>query len=348
MSAGTNNPLSVNQPGLRPSQILYSYEANEWEGFIEEWAEGFDPPYIQVVPLGGAGDMGRDIIGHIDDARPYSCDVFQCKHYAHPIRPSEAYLELGKLCHYTFQRQYPVPRKYSFVPPRGVGPKLYNLLNYPDRLRSQLIANWDKYCLRKISSKELIPLKGDFRTYVDRFDFSIVGFYTANQIVDQHRRTRHHYLRFKYEPPARPAPDEAPEHLQSHELKYVDCLLAAYSNKLHRPISAIDLSGLPEFAKHFRQSRGYFFSAESLARFSRDNFAAGAFELIKQHVYDGVIDVTLMTHCDGYACLLKVMEQSVVISLPTSDLMQFVYPADRKGMCHHLANDGKLSWVKEL
>jgi hypothetical protein len=33
--------------------------------------------------------------------RPWSCDVYQCKHYAHPLQPTESYLELGKLCVYT-------------------------------------------------------------------------------------------------------------------------------------------------------------------------------------------------------------------------------------------------------
>jgi hypothetical protein len=327
--------------------LIQTFTADEWEDFIEEWTDGFNPPYHQVVRLGGAGDMGRDVIGHLADTRPCPCDVYQCKHYDHPLRPSEAYLELGKLCWYTHSKEYPVPQRYRFVPPRSVGPALYNLINYPDKLRAQLIANWDKYCLKGITEKSDTPLVGKLKTCVEAFDFSIVGFLTPKEVIEQHRRTNHFHRRFKVDPPVRPEPDAAPVALHASELRYIASLLDAYTDHLKRPITVDDLAGLPKFAKHFSQARGYFFSAEALARFSRDHFTAGAFDKVKQHVFDGIVDVTMISHADGLACLHEVMKQASAMALPSSDLLPYVWPADRKGICHHLANDGTLAWVPQ-
>ena len=116
---------SVGPPSPTPAKLVTLYSASEWEEFIGEWAEGFQPAYEQVSRIGGAGDMGRDVIGHLEPAhvRPRPCDIYQCKHYDHPLTPTDIYLELGKLCVHTYRLDYPVPRRYRFVPPRGIGPK---------------------------------------------------------------------------------------------------------------------------------------------------------------------------------------------------------------------------------
>ncbi len=349
MGEAAHQTLPPDQPGLTPLKLIQTYSPDDWEAFIEEWAEGFDPPYKQVVRIGGAGDLGRDVIGHLTDpmVRPWSCDIYQCKHYAHPLQPAESYVELGKLCVYTHRCDYPVPRLYRFVPPRGVGPGLYNLLNYPDKLRAQLIANWEQYCRKEISKAEEFPLTGSLRAYLDSFDFSIVGFLQPSEILKQHERTRYWHRRFRIDPPVRPPRSVAPQDIQSHEMRYLTSLLGAYSDYLKRPVTFADLDGVPSLLKHLKQSRGYFFCAEALDRFSRDHFAPGAFNEVKVHVYDGVVDVSMMPHADGLACILEVMKQAAGMALPPSDLHPYVWPADRKGICHHLANDGALSWVKE-
>jgi hypothetical protein len=227
-----------------------------------------------------------------------------------------------------------------------VGPGLYNLLNYPDRLKVQLISNWDQYCRKEISKTEEFPLTGALKAYVEAFDFSIVGFLQPADVVNQHRRTRHWHRRFKTERPVRPQPPDAPQNVQSHEMPYLTCLLNAYADHLKQPVTIADLQGLPKFLRHLKYTRGYFFSAEALDRFSRDHFTPGAFQTVKKHVFDGVVDVAMMSHADGFACVLEVMKQAAGMALPPSDLLPYVWPADRKGICHHLANDGDLTWVK--
>lgn len=331
MGDGSENTLAASQPGLTPIKLLQTYSSEEWEAFIAEWAEGFDPSYVQVVPLGGAGDKGRDILGHYTgpEVRPRPCDLFQCKHYDHPLHPTDAYLELGKLCVYTNRGDYPIPRRYRFVPPRGVGPALYDLLNHPEKLRSELVLNWDKYCRRAISKSEDFPLDGPLKTHVASFDFSIVWFVTPSEIVTQHQRTKYWTQRFKIDAPVRPDPPQPPEQLQPREMPYVDQLLGAYGDRLKASFALADLATRPDLQRHFTQSRGYFFSAEELARFSRDHFAPGSFDRVKQHVHDGIVDVVMLDHADGLTRLLEVMKQAAGMALPLSDLMPHVWQIGR-------------------
>ena len=121
MADASEVKVSVNQAGLTPVKIIQLDSPKEWEDFISEWAEGFDEPYTQVVDLGGPGDKGRDIVGYLGD--PLSdCewDSYQCKHYDHPLWPTDIYTELGKLCVYTHRGDYTVPRRYRFVAPLSI------------------------------------------------------------------------------------------------------------------------------------------------------------------------------------------------------------------------------------
>jgi hypothetical protein len=345
--AAAHQSLSVNQPAMTPWKVIQTYSSDEWEAFIVESTEGFDPPYTQVVHLAGAGDKGRDVVGYLGDPSNSDCewDSYQCKHYHHALRPTDIYVELGKLCVYTHRGDFRLPRRYRFVAPCGVGTKLHDLLKKPEKLRAELIANWDKYCTKEISDTEGFPLEGALKAYVEAFDFRIVWFLTPQEVLNQHQRTKYWHRRFKIEPPGRPPVDPVPEQVQTIELAYTARLFEAYADHLKRAItSADDLSTSSRLLQHFKRSRGFFFSAEALGRFSRDHWP-GAFDAVKQHVHDAVVDITQDGHADGYRCVLKVTEVAAVLPLPHSDLVPYVGPADKKGLCHHLANDGRLSWV---
>lgn len=346
-SFASNIPLSVSS--LTPLKLVRTYEPAEWEEFIAEWAEGFDPPYKQILHLGGAGDKGRDVIAYLGDPTDPKAewDSYQCKHYAKTLTPTNIYVELGKLCVFTHRGDYTVPRRYKFAAPWEVGTKLHDLLKKPTKLREELILNWDKYCRNEISEAESFPLVGSLKAYVESFDFSIVWFLTTNEILTQHQRTKHWFRRFKIEPPTRPPVEPPPLEIHAHELLYTTRLFEAYSDCLKKPITCHDeLTGCPDHLEHFHRSRGFFFSAEALARFSRDNFPAGAFDSVKKQLLDGVGDVLQEQHPDGYQCVLKVTREAAQLPLAQSDLSPHVEAGDRKGICHHLANDGKLRWVR--
>lgn len=336
-------------PTVSPTKVIRTYSADEWQVFVEEWCEGFEPPYTQVINLGGSGDKGRDVVAYVTEPNRDGAiwDSYQCKHYAAPLTPTNVYTELGKLLVYTHRGDYTVPRRYRFVAPREVGIGLHDLLKNHDKLREQLLANWDKHCKSKISSVEQFPAEGSLREYIGAFDFGIVWYLTTSELLSQHEKTKYWHRRFKLEAPVRPEAPTPPLTVQPHEMRYVRCLMDAYSSTAKAEIAnERDLEAHPSLHGHFQRSRAYFFSAEALARFSRDNFSPLAFENVKRHIHDAVGDVPLQEHRDGFACVLSVTTLAANVALPASDVTPYVGPADKKGACHHLSNEGKLSWAK--
>jgi hypothetical protein len=340
--------VDPNGTRLTPRQIIQHYFPEDWELFVREWMDGFNPPYHFKDKLGGAGDMGRDVVGY--DGEPSSCgpwDNYQCKHYKQPLSPTDIYTELGKLCVFTFQKKYTVPRRYRFVAPLGVGPKLFRYLENPELLRAELIANWPAYCETKISDSESFPLTGDLKRYVESFDFSIVGYIPVDDILEQHCRTAHWSRRFQIEAPQRPENSPPPAGVQPAEAVYLKRLFEAYSDHLESAVNVVsDLQARKDLQDHYHLTREFFYSAEMLGRFSRDNFTPGAFEKVKTQVYHGVADVTRGDHSDGYKCLVATTQRSLDVPIGNTPLKPYLEPSDLQGVCHHLANDGKLRWVK--
>jgi len=339
-------PVSVSV--LTPPVLLQTYDDVEWERFVLEWVEGATPAYVHLDRIGGSGDKGRDIVAYTGAPNTLcDLDVFQCKHYAHPLMPSDIWRELGKLCVYTHRSDYRVPRHYRIVAPRGVGGSLGDLLTKPDQIRQGLIDNWDAKCRDHITGGKPISLEGPLLDYVRAFDFTILGHVPVNQLLEQHRRTRHWHTRFKRDYPARPAAGNPPEQVQTIELRYVRQLLDAYGQ--HTSTLIDDVAGLsvhPRLSEHFRGCRTDFFMADGLNRFYRDQFPEGAFEHVKDQVHQGVRNTVLATHANGYVRVCATLAQAAGLPLAQTEYVYCVQPGDKSGLCHHLANDDRVQWVQ--
>jgi len=334
---------------LTPAEVIQTYDDVRWEEFTLEYLGAEQPAYAFIEPKGGAGDKGRDIVAHTV-APPASgpVDIFQCKAYEAALTPSSIWVELGKLCVFTHRGDYPVPRKYMFMAPHGVGTKLGDLLKKPVELRRQLISNWPTHCEGKISASEKFPLSGSLKFFVESFDFSRVGYVPVHDLLAQHRRTPHWHQRFKRDYPIRPEAEPPSTTPQPHELRYIEQLFAAYGDHLKIPIK--DMAGLsaqPILAEHLHRSRTDFFMADSLNRFYRDQFPGGAFEHVKKQVLDGVVEVAESDHADGLARVRATVQSAIALTLSKTDYTPYIEPGDKKGVCHHLANDDKLKWVKK-
>lgn len=193
---------------ILPQAHILLYSADEWEQFVYEWVHFQKGSYKKVERYSGAGDMGIDIAGQADDKGIKGVwDNFQCKHYDDALTPGVAMPEIAKILWYTFKKEYAPPRKHYFIAPKNCGTKLSKLLKDPQKLREHLYKNWDKDCAQKVTSTETISLTGDFKVYVDAFDFSIFTSRTCLEILDEHRQTPYYAVRFGGGLPTRP-PDE--------------------------------------------------------------------------------------------------------------------------------------------
>jgi hypothetical protein len=289
---GPASPVTADQvihvPSIPPQQRILLYSAEEWEGFVQEWAHhALKGRYVQVQRFTGAGDRGIDIAGFADDKKLEGVwDNYQCKRFLeHAVCPSEAWREIGKILWYSFKKEYRPPRTYYFVAPHGVGTTLAGLLANAGKFKKALAENWDKHVRHAITETQEVPLEGDFLAYVEAVDFSIFDSKTGLQLIDDHRKSPCHATRFGGGLPNRPAADIPPADIAPAESRYVAQLLGAYAD--HKKESVPDVKALkawPKLENHFGRQREACYHAESLRVFARDSVPPGTFESLQDDV----------------------------------------------------------------
>ena len=347
-TAPSSDHVQSGIPIPKPIRVK-NFSSDEWEEFIEEWATSLEGEYVKVRRFGGSGDCGVDIAGfRTDNGFEDIWDNYQCKHYAHPLRPSDIWVELGKIIYYSNIGEYSPPRKHYFVASLGIGTTLEKLLNKPTKLREKFKENWEGYCKSRITSTKEIELDGKLLSYVDAFDFRIFSSKSHVELVEAHSHTGFHAVRFGGGLPARPEPETPPTVAAVSESRYIRQLLDAYGDHLKSPI--FDISALAEhnmLEKDFHRQRERFYHAEALRNFARDTVPEGTFDDLQDEVYHGVVDVTDSSHPSGYERMKATVTQASSVALTANPLASVTKSQDRQGICHQLANDNRLKWVMD-
>jgi hypothetical protein len=344
----TYNDFVNHGQNILPQKRIKLYDDTEWERFIEECTHSLKQNYITVLRAGGAGDQGIDIAAFkTDKGFAGKWDNYQCKHYDHSLSPSDVYLELGKLSHYTFIKAYSIPENYYFVAPQGVGTKLGKLIrgNHVE-LKQLVISEWGKYCEKNITSKHKISLSGNFKEYVEEFDFSIVKDISVLQLLDIHLKTPYYHQRFGGGLPSRPKPEKPPEKIVEIEATYIQKLLDAYAEFLQlEQCSMAELENNVSLKEHLQKARVQFYFAESLHNFSRDYLMAGEFERLQDTIYTGIENIIITEHKHGFDRVKNAVQEAYKIQIDSHPLKERLDLMDRGGICHQLANNNRLSWA---
>lgn len=334
---------------IPPIDKVHIMDEDSFEQFTVEWLYGCKKDnYSSIKSIGGAGDKGRDVIAYYDNG---SVDYYQCKHYDKPLAPSNYYLELGKLCYYTYIKDIPIPNNYYIIASHDVGSSLQDLIDKPTKLKEQLIDNWDKCCKSKITSLKDIALDEEILKYIDDFDFSIVKTYPIAKIIDEYWNTKYGYARFGGHQVPAPEPVFYEEILED-ELVYIYALLEAYSEELNMPIESVDaLEVHKHYFDHFKRQRKDYYFAETIRRFVRDTFTdSKQFDVLKDEVFDGIIDTHEKEYDNGFKRLNAVLDKATNTNTSKSLLdskLNYIGNKERKGVCHILANDKRLKWVDD-
>ncbi|MDD4616369.1 MAG: hypothetical protein PHW76_04530 [Alphaproteobacteria bacterium] len=325
------------------------FSADEWEEFVEEWAHSLKPAYQSVKRFAGSGDQGRDVVGFCSNTNFQGVwDLYQCKRYEEKLVPSDIWIELGKLIYHTLQDGIKQPRKYLFMAPNGVGLKLQKLLIDPMKLKEQLRQNWPQHCQNEIAVGKEIKLDGELLAYFEAFDFSTFGWMTAPDLIQGHSKTPFHATRFGGGLPPVPTEVVVPDDIQPIESRYITQLFEAYTDNKKQQISCADeLVPHSEIKEHFSRSRESFYSAELLRNFARDNVPPGTFEALQDDVYHGVVDTHDMDYPDGLVRLRATVSKASDLPVANSPLNTSTTPKNKNGICHQLANDDRLMWVRK-
>jgi hypothetical protein len=335
----------VSGPPIPPVARIRLYSAEEWESFTNEWAycsfEG-----REVVRFSGAGDRGVDIAVFDSEAGFKGIwDAYQCKHYDDPLRPSDIYVELGKVLWFSFKQEYTAPGSYTFIAPCGIGTKLNNLLKTPGKLMEELISNWEKRCRTEITTTQEIPLEGKFLAYVNAFNFGIFKGKQPLALIEEHKKSPYRLSRFGGGFPARPAGDCPPDAIHPAETKYVEQLYLAYADHLQKTVESTADLGKASLREHFSRQREAFYQAEALRVFVRDKVEPGTFDRLQDEIYQGVIDTHDEEYPDGYRRVVAVTKAAQDMTIAANPIAPIAQTQDRRGICHQLVNDDRLKWT---
>jgi hypothetical protein len=334
---------------ITPRQHLFLFSAEEWEFFLEEWGTFQKSKYHIVTRLGGANDYGVDVACfHTEEGFLGGWDNYQCKYYkGDPLAPGTAIPEVGKLLWHIYNKNLTAPNKYYFFAPKDCGPSLKKLLLNSHKLKEKLFEEWDSWCSKSITTTNTILLEGNFKEFVSSFDFNIFKYKPVNDVVEEYRETPYYSIRFGGGLKERPAASKPPENHQKSEARYIEQLQNAYADNKGLNKEDFEISKFSDLGQHFVRQRESFYSAESLRTFARDSVPLGTFEELQDDMHDGVIDIAEEGHKDGLIKLKKVLNESKSVPIDANGLFQAIRVKDRYGICHQLANDDKLKWVKD-
>ena len=221
----------------------------------------------------------------------------------------------------------------------------------------ELIHNSD---LEQEQKEELLKLyeKGEKPEFMGlAFIYAIVRDNTKKSLtheklpVDDDIRCFKELIKKKYKKPKSILP---PNEIEDHEIRYVKELYRVYHEKTGEDYARPeDLNSQPKLRKHFDKNRKDYYMAETIHRELRDTIRLDeedGFDLLKDEIYDGVITTRDKEYDFAYDRLTAVMEHAT--SLPLSNNLQdhmlnWVGAGEKKGVCHMLVNDGRLSWMED-
>lgn len=343
---------------IDPVKRMNIFSPDDFEDFIELWVtESLEIQYKKVVKCGGAGDMGRDVIAylHTEKNDMKTWDNYQCKHYDSPLTPSDIWIEIGKLCYFTYLEEYSIPRNYYFVCQKGVGNKLNKLLENPEKLKSSFIAAWDKSCKNIISKGKSIELTEELLKHIDSIDFGIFTYKTPLELVKSTegsvsfasifggglKRRREMHI-------------SPPKKIDINENTYTEKLFRAYEDKLGSKVGSIlidesKLSNYPEFKTHFERQRVYYFTAVTLLDLERDTRPHNDSWItsLKDEVFNEVIDTVEADFDNAFLRVKAVTDRARLMNHNAHPLSGMIRPDDTHGICHHLANENRLDWMRK-
>ncbi len=138
-----------------------------------------------------------------------------------------------------------------------------------------------------------------------------------------------------------------PDDIQDDEQNYVYELMLAYAER--KGVTEFTINTLPnEFSNHFNRHRSAYYSAETIRRRLRD-FIPQEFDVLKDDIYDGIIDFVEQDFPDGLERLNQTFIHLTKIKTNKSkleELQGWISIKERQGICHMLVNEGLIKWVK--
>ena len=337
---------------IPPIQRLEQLNEDTYEEIICIWAYvclSRQNNYKHVYRVGGTGDKGRDVIAIYET--PDQFDLFQCKHYDHPLNYSDLSGEIGKLITYTYNNTYNVPKHYYLVCPKGVAQSFLDLLlNSAKELKASLIRDWDASIKCRVGRRNGISLDDRLKNYINTFDFNIIEQIEPMKFIEEFRKNGQAYFFWYFggglNSIIKPSL-EVPENPSETENNYTTNLYDAYSEHANRKIDASNISQNHLYNNHFNRERIKFYAAEEIRVASRQSTPhdCDEFEQIEARIENFIGDTLDDYYSDGFSKVKTVINKANEYDHPTGMLIShYIDSSVKQGICHHLSNENRITW----
>lgn len=338
-----------------PLQRLRDMDEDTYEEVVQVWvymclkAAG---KYAHVHRVGGAGDKGRDVIAYLDDTFN-NFDLYQCKHYKGELNYSNLFGEIGKLLTYTYAKTYPVPQHYYIACPHGLAQSFRDLLqDGAKELKKSIIADWDAKVVAKVGVTYGIKLDDKLKKYINEFDYSIIKEKDPLTFIEDFREKGAPYFFWYFGggwSAIKKTMLKVPNVPDEKERNYITNLYEAYSEHAGSDITPDNIteSDNKKYNNHLDRSRSIFYAAEEIRLTSRRSTPPDSdeFDQLKDQINTFVGDTYDEDYTDGFSKVKKVVAKAGEYKHAESLLVgQFLDSNAKQGICHHLSNEGKLTW----
>ncbi len=144
-----------------------------------------------------------------------------------------------------------------------------------------------------------------------------------------------------------------PEDVANEEMNYVNELLGVYEEASGEAYDGPDDVKGTEYEGHFRQQRKNYYQAELIHREIRDVVRKDedeGFETLKEEIEDGIYSVAHRHYDLGYDKAEAVLDRAGSLNLSQntdSNMLGWVGPGERRGVCHMLVNEKRLKWLED-
>ena len=358
VSVPTSDKLTHTLPNIERTKTsipalrrLRETDEDTYEEMVCIWAALCleDKKYHSVYRVGGAGDKGRDVLAIIDP-KTGSFDLYQCKHYDKQLNYSFLNGEIGKLITYTKKGDYKVPEHYYLACPFGVSQSFLDLLNDDAKeLKKKLKEDWEEV-KKKVGTKNSINMDAELEAYIDSFDFSIVEQITPLQFVEDFKKSKGYYFQYfgggfdEIKTEKLNVPDVPAE----NEHNYITNLYDAYTENAGHQIDEANVQENQQYKNHLLRSREKFYAAEEVRIASRMSSTAekDVFEELKRSIKNFVGDEYDSTeYKDGFEKVKTVVHRAEEYAPEPSSMIYGCINSNVKGgICHHLSNEGEMTW----
>ncbi|MCG9771575.1 hypothetical protein L1D59_23580 [Pseudoalteromonas piscicida] len=324
---------------------VLALDNTQLEQLVRKWADcQIERKYVSAMRYGGAGDLGRDVVGFYSVERHEgSWDNYQCKQYGRSLPTDQGMLELGKILYFAHMGEFTVPENYFFVAPKGINKNLKSWIQNPSQLKAQLIATWDKYCKFNIIQNDNVPLTNDLKVLIKSYDFSKVQIIDLDKILLDESFKHILVDEFGGELPSAPS-CTVPSKVHANEFVYVSQILGVYSDYDKRTYaSPSDLSGHIDFEEDFMEQRERFYSAEAFRAFYRDNTVNDVLLQFENEVFKGIRPMFRIRSDDAFERMCNVLVEAGKLQ-PSGKLAIHGKIDVKQGYCHHFVNEKRLKW----